>query len=166
VEQVEEKFLLSTLAGLDVAPAAAPASRQRAASSFSLMPVSYALPSPSGRVQAGGAGLFEGSTYGAMAVLEVLNQTGTTIGVDRFRVGVPGSGQTHRFPQAAWRPGTVLAFFAPLRAGSFEYQLGGAPIAIPPNVYSNVTYYSRTFNTTLHALINSSYGVGGRFTLV
>ena len=135
------------------------------ANGYTLVSVSTPLPAPVGRVQVDQTALVNGMSY-TMSVLEVQNESGTAIGRGRFMVSVSGSSFKRSFPEQTWEPGKVLAFFAPASVQNFNFNLSGSIASIPPNVYFNVTYNPATFNATLHNLINSSHGVGGRFKLV
>jgi hypothetical protein len=168
VERFEEKLLQST--GLPSThgdtPLAARAQPDMVRSShYQLVSVSTPLPAPVARVQADHATLRSGTSY-TISTLEIVNGAGMTINAGRFSVTVPGSTRGRAFPEAAWHPGQVLVFFAEGRVQNFEYNLAGATAKIPPNIYFNVVYNPSTFTTTLHSLINGSFGVGGRFKLV
>jgi hypothetical protein len=196
LELIEDRCLLSTAAPvlalgpsghvpapLAAAPALAHGSREPAiecpllrgprhhhpqSSNFSLVAVNTNLPSPVARVQVDNALLVNNKTYPSMTVLEVQNQTGTTISSGQFTVNVAGSTFQRAFPAAAWKSGETLVFFATTSAQNFQFHLAGprGPVdSIPPNSYPNVTYNAANFTTTLHNLINSS-AFGGRFQLV
>jgi hypothetical protein len=135
------------------------------ASAFQLVSVSTPLPAPVGRVQSDNAHLVNGKTYDKISALEVINDTRSAIGPGHFTVSIAGSSFKRPFPERAWQPGQVLAFFATTGVQGFHYHLAGSQQTIPPNIYFNVKYDAATFTTTLHNLINSSFG-SGRFKLV
>jgi hypothetical protein len=167
VERFEAKFLLSAglpISAVDEPPAGVRPDMLRS-SHYQLVSVSTPLPAPVARVQADHTTLHSGNSY-TISTLEIVNDTGTTIGAGRFSVTVPGAARGRSFPEAAWHPGQVLVFFAAGRTQNFDYNLAGATAKIPPNIYFNVVYTPSTFTSTLHNLINSSFGVGGRFKLV
>jgi hypothetical protein len=168
VERFEAKLLQSAgvaMSPRDNPPAAMARPEVVRSNHYQLVSVSTPLPAPVARVQADQATLRSGNSY-TISTLEIVNDTGTTISGGRFTVTVPGATQGRSFPAAAWHPGQVLVFFAEGRIQNFEYSLAGSKPKIPPNIYFNVVYNPSTFTTTLHNLINSSFGVGGRFKLV
>jgi hypothetical protein len=135
------------------------------ASAFQLVSISTPLPAPVGRVQVDNAPLVNGKTYDKISALEVINDTHSAIGPGQFAVSVAGSAFKRPFPERTWHPGQVLAFFATTGVQGFHYHLAGPQQTIPPNIYFNVRYDPATFTTTLHNLINSSFG-SGRFKLI
>ena len=137
----------------------------RAGSNFSLVSVSTPLPAPVARVQVDDVGLISGRTY-TISALEVQNATSSSVVPHSFKVGVAGRGFTRSFPDHAWQRGQTIVFFAPVSFASFAFHVPGPVASIPSNTYYNVIYNPSTFTTTLHNLINSSQGVGGRFQLV
>jgi hypothetical protein len=135
------------------------------ATAFQLVSISTPLPAPVGRVQVDNAHLVNGMTYAKVSALEVINDTHSAISPGQFAVSVAGSSFKRAFPERAWHPGQVLAFFATTGVQGFHYHLAGSQQTIPPNIYFNVRYDAATFTSTLHNLINSSFG-SGRFKLV
>jgi len=139
--------------------------RRVRSNNFALVSVSTPLPSPVARVQVDNTGLVSGMTY-TISALEVQNATSTAIRPRSFMVGVVGRSFTRPFPEQAWQPRQTIVFFAPVSFSNFAFKIPGSVPPIPPNTYFNVVYNPSTFTTTLHSLINSSQGVGGRFQLV
>jgi hypothetical protein len=173
LERVEQKCLLNATMPA-IAPVVAiappvlhPFHHARVASNNALMSVSTPLPSPVARVQVDNTGLVSGRMY-TISALEVQNATSTAIRPGSFIVGVAGHSFTRSFPEQAWQPRQTIVFFAPVSFQNFAFKIPHAVPAIPSNTYYNVTYNSNptTFAATLHSLIDSSRGVGGRFQLV
>jgi hypothetical protein len=150
---------------LGILPQGGPHRGALPASAFQLVSVSTPLPAPVGRVQVDNGHLVNGMTYNRISALEIINDTRSTISPGQFAVSVAGSSFKRAFPERAWHPGQVLAFFATTGVQGFHYHLAGPQQTIPPNIYFNVRYDAAAFTTTLHNLINSSFG-SGRFKLV
>jgi hypothetical protein len=174
VERFEEKFLLSVALPLSHLDPPGPVPLQihqfsqggaLTSRSVQLIPVSTPLPHPVARVQVDNSTLVSGATYSNLSALEVINDTRTAIPRGAFTVGVAVASFRRSFPEAAWHPGQVIAFFAPISVQNIAFHRAGASAAIPANIYFNVRYHPATFTTTLHDLINSTFG-GGRFKLV